>query len=181
MINYREIEKLIVNGLQDYLTSQGYNCPVIMANQTSPIPEYPYISYTITSPVISDAKTYGVTNDGTRFKSMVQIWSFTVQSGDDTETANIALAAYDWFALVGSTYLSDNKIVAQRVGSITNRDNLLSIEYEYRQGFDVQFLLPHVIDGSALQSAGYITSTTISVTNETTGEDIDIDIDLNNS
>ena len=156
MINFRQNEILIVDSLQSWLTSKGYNCPVIMANQAIPAPPYPYLSYTVTSPVVSDTAHYSVATDGTRFKSLEQIWSFTVQSDDDTEAMNIALLAYDWFALTGNTYLSDNDIIALRVGNVTNRDNLLTIEYEYRRGFDVNFSLLHTLEKADCETAGYI-------------------------
>lgn len=140
MINFRKIEMTITEGLQNHLKNHDFECPVIMANQTTPIPEYPYCSYTVTTPLVSDNKGY-IVKDGKYYKTFVQIWSFTMQSDDDITATDIALTAYDWFAMSGNTYLSDNNIVAQRVGNVTNRDNLLSIEYEYRRGFDVEFLL----------------------------------------
>lgn len=161
MIDYRAIEILIVENLQDYLKNKGYTCPVIMANQASPIPAYPYISYTVTTPVGSNMKGYSIAEDGTRYKPLTQTWSFTVQSDDDVEASTVALTAYDWFALIGNTLLSDNNIVAQRVESITNRDNLLTIEYEYRRGFDVEFLLMHTLDKEDCETAGYINSAVI--------------------
>lgn len=156
MIDHRAIEVTIVNGLQEWLSKKGYNCPVIMANQAVPIPPYPYIAYTVTSLVSGNMKTYGIEQDGTRAKPVVQIWSFTVQSADSTEADMVAMEAYDWFMLSGNVYLSDNGIVAQRVGGITNRDNLLSIEYEYRRGFDVEFLLVDEISQEDAEQAGYI-------------------------
>lgn len=161
MVDFRQNEVTVTDGLQSWLKSKGFNCPVIMANQAVPTPQYPYLSYTVTTPVVSNTKGYSVAEDGTRYKPLVQIWSFTVQSGDDIEAMNIALEAYDWFALSGNTYLSDNRIVAQRVGNITNRDNLLSIEYEYRRGFDVEFLLMREISKTDSEQSGYIESAPI--------------------
>lgn len=166
MIKYRENEILIVDGLQNYLKSKGYNCPVIMANQTAPTPPYPYIAYTVITPVSANMKGYSVANDGMRYKSLVQTWSFTAQSNDDVEAFNVTMLAYDWFALTGNTYLSDNNIVAQRVGNITSRDNLLTIEYEYRYGFDVDFLLMHTLEKADCETAGYIETADINVIEE---------------
>lgn len=166
MIKYRENEILIVDGLQNYLKSKGYNCPVIMANQTAPTPPYPYIAYTVITPVSANMKGYSVANDGMRYKSLVQTWSFTAQSNDDVEAFNVTMLAYDWFALTGNTYLSDNNIVAQRVGGITNRDNLLTIEYEHRYGFDVDFLLLHTLEKADCETAGYIETADINVIEE---------------
>lgn len=156
MIDYRSIETLIVDGLTAWLSQKGFNCPVIMANQTVPIPDYPYIAYTVTTPVGANMKGYSIAQDGTRYKPLTQTWSFTAQSADDVEAVNVAMLAYDWFAMIGHTYLKDNGIVAQKVQNITNRDNLLTIEYEYRRGFDVEFLLMHTLAESDCETAGYI-------------------------
>lgn len=166
MINYRTIEASVVNGLQTYLTSKNITCAVIRANQTAPVPPYPYISYTITSPVISNTKGYSVASDGKRYKPLAQTWSFTAQSNDDEEAANAALYAYDWFSLAGNTYLSDNNIIVQRVGNIGNRDNLVTIEYEYRRGFDVEFLLSHEISKADCETAGIIETAELSINEE---------------
>lgn len=161
MVNSREIETIIVDGLQAYLTSRGYNCPVIMANQTAPIPDYPYISYTITTPVKANMKGYCIGKDGTRYKSLVQTWSFTAQADDDNTANQVIMEAYDYFVLAGNTYLSDNNIVAQQVYNITNRDNLLTIDYEYRRGFDVDFLLEHTLSKAVCTTAGEIDTVTL--------------------
>lgn len=139
MISIKEIQTAIVDGLQEVV-----KCPVIMANQVSPVPKYPYLSFTITSLVVSNAKTWSVDAGGTFFKPLSQIWSITIQSDKVMESNMLALAAYNWFSQTGNRYLSDNDIVVERVGNITNRDNLLSVEYEYRLGFDVTFSLMHI-------------------------------------
>ena len=156
MINFRQTEKAIVDGLQSRISEAGITCPVIRANQTAPIPPYPYVSYTVTQPIVSDSKGYSEAKDKTRFKTLSQVWSITVQSKDDEEALNIAMIAYDWFSIEGNTYLSDNNIVVQRVMNVTTRDNLLSIEYEYRKGFDIFFDLVHEISQTEEQASGYI-------------------------
>ena len=167
MISFRAIELSIVNGLQEWLHSKEYiHCPVIRANQTAKVPDYPYLSYTVTTPVSSDMGGYSVAEDGTRYKSVVQTWSFTAQSGDDEESMNVAMLAYDFFALTGNTYLSDNGIVAQNVGNVTNRDNLLTIEYEYRRGFDVEFSLLQTLEKEDCETAGYINTAEIKANEE---------------
>lgn len=161
MTNQANIERAIINGLQIYLQSKNYECPVILANQTAPIPPYPYISFTITTPVGADMKGYSISDNGTRYKSLTQTWSFTVQSDDDMQALAVAMQAYDWFTLAGNTFLSDNDVVVQRVHNISNRDNLLSIEYEYRRGFDVEFLLIHTLEKADCETAGYINTAEI--------------------
>lgn len=86
--------------------------------------------------------TYGefVENDTMIYrKEFQQVWSFTVQSDDDIESKILALKAYDFFDNVGTTILNENSAVVQKLSNITNRDNILTIEYEYRNGFDVTF------------------------------------------
>lgn len=151
MINMKSIEKTIVNALQDHL-----KCPVIMANQVSPVPKYPYVSYTIITPLVSDDKTWNRTENGKQFKPLKQIWSFTVQSDDDYESMNLALKAYEWFSCISNIYLSAKSIVVQSVGNITKRDNLITTMYEYRNGFDVTFLLINMIETSVYSTSGII-------------------------
>jgi len=145
VIDYKAKKDVIVNSLQEWLKQKGYTCPVVLANQVTPVPEYPYISFTVINPIVENRKGYSVTG-GTRFKPLSQIWSFTVQSDKNTESVEIALHAYDWFASAGLEYLGDNGIAVQRIGNINNRDNLLSIEYEYRNGFDVTFSIISTVD-----------------------------------
>ena len=136
MINYRQIETIIVESLKAHL-----GCEVIMANQNSPAPDYPYVSYTVMTPKVANNGTYGEWEDGVKRKEVQQIWSFTVQAKTDTESKVLALSAQDYFDEIGNLYLSDNGIAVQLLGNITCRDNLISIGYEYRNGFDVTFAI----------------------------------------
>lgn len=52
MIN-QDYESTIVNELSQYT-----GCTVVLANQTAPMPPYPYISYTIITPVRAVGGTY---------------------------------------------------------------------------------------------------------------------------
>lgn len=141
MIDQQHIETTIINELQNYL-----NCPVILANQHSPAPPYPYVSFTITSLKNENHGTYGTLSDGRYYKPVRQTWSFTVQSDNDIQCSEIALNAFDWFSLIAVTYLADNEIYIERLEDIANRDNLITIQYEYRRGFDVRFVIMDVID-----------------------------------
>ena len=49
-----EAEPYLVTQLE-----QALGCPVVLANQTAPAPPYPYVSYTITTPVHHVGGTYG--------------------------------------------------------------------------------------------------------------------------
>ncbi len=153
MKTLREIETAVADGLQAYL-----KCPVIRSNQTAPVPPYPYVSYTITSPILTDGSTWATdTQTGRQFIDLPQVWSITVQSSNDTQALELAMRAFQWFDTeAGHPYLKEKEIAVQSVGSIGNRDNLLSIEYEYRKGFDVTFLLRHYTEQSVTEVNGTI-------------------------
>lgn len=136
MLEIRNNEILIVEGLQKAL-----NCLVIRANQTAPAPPYPYISYTIITPSNANNGTWGRYDDGIDRIPVTQTWSFTAQSNDMVESTNLAINARNWLQHEGAVYLNDNHITVQTVEDITNRDNFLTVEYEYRNGFDVVFWL----------------------------------------
>lgn len=152
MIDYDAVRRTVVTGLRQYV-----NCPVIRSNQNTEPPDYPYISYTITTLGKQNNGTYCVAEDGTRYKDLLQTWSITALSDDASESVTIALKAKEWFSLVGNTHLSDNGVIVAETTDITNRDNLITTEYEYRNGFDVVFRLTDVIDAeTANGGAGYI-------------------------
>lgn len=141
MINQKQIETVIREGLENYL-----GCPVILANQHAPAPAYPYCSFTVTTPVQINQGTYGTEYNGKFFKPVRQVWSFTIQSDNDDQCSEYVLKAHDWFSLVGIVNLSDNEISIERLENISNRDNLITIQYEYRRGFDVTFVVMDEIE-----------------------------------
>lgn len=136
MIDYERIRLTIAKGLKEYL-----QCPVIRSNQNENPPDYPYVSYTIRIPTSENKGTYGEYEDGIDRKEVTQTWSITILSKDSSESVILAQKAREWFDRVGNIYLNDNDIIVQSVGEVDNRDNFLTIEYEYRQGFDVVFSL----------------------------------------
>lgn len=150
MIDYNSLRKSVVAGLSQYL-----DCPVIRSNQNAEPPPYPYVSYTITTPMSANNGTYSEYEDGTKRKPVTQTWSISVLAADDSESVNLACKAREWFDYVGKTYLNDNNVIVQSVGGVTNRDNFLTVEYEYKKGFDVVFWLFDTIEGVA-EEDGYI-------------------------
>ena len=149
-IDYENLRTTVAKGLKEYL-----KCPVIRSNQNKEPPAYPYVSYTITTLMSENKGTYGVYEDGKDRKPFKQIWSITVQSDDDTESVDLAVKAHQWLDHIGRVYLNDNNVYVQSVGGISNRDNILTVEYEYRKGFDVVFELFNVVDNPIAES-GYI-------------------------
>ena len=147
MIDYENIYNTVALGLSEYL-----KCPVIRSNQNKQVPEYPYISCTITMPKSENKGTYGVYSDGIDRKTFTQTWSITVIAKTHDESVSLALKASAWLDYVGTVYLHDNSVVVQSVGGITNRDNFITNGYEYRNGFDVLFNVVDEIDNNTLET-----------------------------
>lgn len=126
-------------------------CEVVKANiADAHIPPHPYISFSILS---TDTRkgTYSVDN-GCRYMPLLQTWSFTVQGDRDNKAQLVAMMAKDWLEESGRTYLNDNGIVVQSVGAITNRDTLLTVDYEYRKGFDAVLSIMNILEGQQEES-----------------------------
>lgn len=136
MIDIENMKNVIPKGLSDFL-----GCKVIRSNQNKEPPAYPYVSYTITTLASANNGTYEEHEDGTTRKLLKQTWSITAQSDKDSESVNLALKAREWLDYSGRVYLRRNGVVVQSVTDITNRDNVLTVEYEYKNGFDVVFYL----------------------------------------
>ena len=132
MIDLTAIRTAIVKGLKNEL-----KIPVIMSNQTGPSPSYPYLSYTITNLMSTKNGTYGEYDDGKHRMPCTQTWSVTVQSDKAGKMMELCLKARDWFEHIGRDYLKENQIIVQSVSGVSSRDNLITVEYEYRSGFDV--------------------------------------------
>lgn len=140
MVEQKQINKTIVNGLK-----QACGCEVIRANQTSTLPKYPFLSFNIITPLKIKGGTYSEYED-MKEKEITQVWSFTVQSDSDMEALALAYTAHEWLEDTGTLQLSESGIVARKISDISNRDNLVSVDYEYRKGFDATFALLSRID-----------------------------------
>lgn len=136
IIDLTAIRMAIVTGLKAEL-----GIPVILSNQTAEAPPYPYMSYTITALMNSNNGTWGEYGDGKHRKPFTQVWSITVQSDKSSEAMELCIKARDWIDHIGSNYLHKKNIIVQSVTGISNRDNLITLEYEYRYGFDVTLWL----------------------------------------
>lgn len=141
MIDYESMWQVIVKGLSTYV-----GVAVIPSNQNAQPPSYPYISYTVTRPIGENKGTYSEHEDGTACKEFTQTASFTALSDNELESVQLATKARAYFDYAGTVYLNDNNVVVQSVGGVTNRDNFLTVEYEYRNGFDVFFNLQDIIE-----------------------------------
>lgn len=144
MIEYKKKRDTIVNLLKAHTGVE-----VVLANQAAHIPPYPYISFTITTPMTANNGTYGRYSDGFDRKPVKQIWSITSQAQTLDEAQETSQKAHDFFDRCYEV-LAEDEIVVVRLGDITSRDNFLTTEYEYRCGFDVTFGLMNEIECSEL-------------------------------
>ena len=156
MVELRKNELTITNGLEHYLSTPTRECKVIRQNQTANTPAYPYVTYSIPTPIAQVGGTYSEADDGTQYRTIQQTWSFTVQSDDQDEALRLAIRIHSFFTSAGTVYLADKDISVYRVGGIATRDTLLSIEYEHRNGLDVTFGLLDKIEPDEFFSAGTI-------------------------
>lgn len=144
MIDLNSIRTVIATNLTEYL-----GIPVIRANTTGKLPKYPFASYTIRQLINNRKGTWGEYADGKDRIPAEQIWSVSIQSDDCAECMDLTLKAHDFFSRAGVQDLKDNSIVVQSVGDITNRDTILTVDYEFRNGFDVTFGFMNETDGKA--------------------------------
>lgn len=157
MIDFERIRRIVVKSIKEYL-----QVPVIRTNQNAEPPQYPYIGYTVTTLMKTNNGTYGEFTESingesvkTYRKEFQQVWSFSVLSDDDMQSKTLAFKLYDYLDKIGSLQLAEQGIVVQLIENITNRDNLLSIDYEYRNGFDVTFAFMNEIADEAEEISDY--------------------------
>lgn len=134
MIRTNVIRETVVSGLKSYC-----GVSVIRANQNAPPPKHPYLVYTIT---VLDAEyngSYGEYEDGVLRKPTTQTWSLSAVADTNEDSVALIGKAKDWLERAGKSYLDQEGVICQKCTSITNRDNFLSVEYEYKNGFDAVF------------------------------------------
>ena len=150
MIDNDNIRSVVISGLKEYL-----GIPMIMSNQNNTPPNYPYASYTVITLENANNGTWGVYKDDIDRLPVKQTWSITIQSDDEDESVKYATMARDYLKHIGTCYLNDNNVIVESVTDITNRDNIISIEYEYKNGFDVVFWLMNEVK-NPIESIGKI-------------------------
>ena len=134
MIPIKHMRGTIPKGLKDYI-----GIPIIRQDQSANAPKYPYGTYKLTTPAGENNGTYQRDADGVDRLMVKSIWSFSFLSDDYDESIMHASKAREWFLHAGRTWLNANGITVQSATNITNRDNILTAEYERKNGFDVVF------------------------------------------
>lgn len=153
MIPYNEMSTVIATGLKKHL-----GVIVIQGNQTAPAPAYPYGTYNVTTIAGANHGSWQQHTDGKDRKLVRSIWSFSWLSDDWDESVGMAIKAREWFEHTGRALLSEKGITVQSVTEITNRDNILTVEYERKNGFDVVFYVYDEVENLADASNEYIES-----------------------
>lgn len=134
MIDLKAMRATLFSGLREYL-----GIPMIRSDQTAPAPVYPYGTGKATTPADANNGTWQQHEDGIDRLLVRSTWSLSFLSDDYDESIMYATKAREWITHTGRTWLSDRGITVQSTTAITNRDNILTVEYERKNGFDVVF------------------------------------------
>lgn len=134
MLDLKKMRDTVPQGLSGYL-----GIKIIRGNQTAGKPVYPFGSYNVTTIAGANNGTYQKHDDGIDRLMVRSIWSWSFLSQDYDESVVLASKAREWFLHSGRTWLSERGITVQSATDITNRDNILTVEYERKNGFDVVF------------------------------------------
>ena len=149
MLKLSEIRTPVLKGLKAFTGNT-----VIMADQATAPPAYPY--YTLKITMVGD--TIGQANESlagdevTMQQVMELNMSITSFSNKLDASFDNAFAALEWFKGLGSYELGDEGIVVVDVQPIQNRDTFINIDYERRHGFDVRLR----VTKEAAFNVGYI-------------------------
>lgn len=160
MIDYKTMRETVAQGLNAYL-----GIPIIRGNQTAPAPDKPYGTYNITTLAGKNNGTWQVHDDGKERLMVKSIWSLSFLADDWDESVNHAIKAREWFEHTGRSHLAEYGITVQSTTDITNRDNILTVDYERKNGFDVVF---YVFDEAQNIADTYGTIETVKTTHTTT-------------
>ena len=158
MIDYKHLRETVAKGLKDHL-----GVPVIRGNQTATAPPFPYLVYNVTTIAGANNGTWQRHEDGIERQLVKSTWSFTSISDDWDESVNNAVRAREWLIHTGHQWLSERGVIVQSATEITNRDNILTVEYERKNGFDVVF---YVYDEAESMAAVNGTIESVEITHE---------------
>lgn len=140
------LKNKIIKGLNEYM-----GCNIVPTDTAARKPEYPYLSYKITSPiensggfslinklVPSESEAFDYDIEVVRQEQAHFSLSVNAYSMDDDEACGFAIKAADWFKFMGYEYLISCNIVIVNVGNVGDRTAQIVDDYERRYGFDVR-------------------------------------------
>lgn len=134
MLDLKSMRATVLTGMKEYL-----GIPVIRGNQTASAPPHPYGTCNVTTIAAANNGTWQQHEDGIDRLLVRSIWSFSFMSADYDESVQLACKAREWLTHTGRVWLSERGITVQSVTDVTNRDNILTVEYERKNGFDAVF------------------------------------------
>lgn len=161
MLDLKSIRGTLFSGLSEYL-----GITMIRSDQTANAPAYPYGTGKATTPAAANNGTWQQHEDGIDRLMVRSIWSLSFLSGDYDESVMLATKAREWLTHTGRVYLSERGIVVQSVTDITNRDNILTVDYESKHGFDAVLYVWDEVENPA-ETTGTIESAEIAHENKT--------------
>ncbi|MEH2977201.1 LIC_12616 family protein [Bacillus amyloliquefaciens] len=110
---------------------------VIEANGTGKQPEYPFCTYTVTSPYLPQHR--GVEEQGVLTEDIELVFSFTWISNSHIEVISLAQETASYFKTADARQtLHDNGMAWVRNDGFGNRDTFITIDTERRHGFDMR-------------------------------------------
>ena len=136
----------IIKGLYDHTGTI-----VVPSDTTDRRPDYPYITYKITS-TANNANTFSLVDEAipsaspdfefdiltTRIEQPYFTLSINTYSDCEITAYELAETARDWFAFHGDLFFVDLNIVVVKVGNVSDRAQQIVDDYERRYGFDVR-------------------------------------------
>lgn len=155
MLDLKAMRAAVFKGMGEYL-----GIKIIHSDQTAKAPAYPYGTGKATTPAGENNGTYQQHEDGIDRLMVPSTWSFSFLSDDPDESIMLATKAREWITHSGRMWLSEHGITVQRATNITNRDTILTVEYERKNGFDVVFYVFDEVKNPA-GTYGYIESAEI--------------------
>lgn len=161
MLDLKHIRKTLFTGLSEYL-----GITMIRSDQTANAPEYPYGTGKATTPAAANNGTWQQHEDGIDRLMVRSIWSLSFLAKDYDESVMLASKAREWLTNTGRVLLSERGITVQSVTDIANRDNILTVDYESKHGFDVVFYAYDEVENPST-TTGYIESVNLSRENNT--------------
>jgi len=145
MMGMASIRNGVVKGLYEHI-----GCPVVPTDTVDRKPDYPYISYKITSS--HDTSTFSLADEiaestnpsfehdvlTTRIEQPQLTLSINAYSNNDDEAYTLAAKARDWFTYHGDLFFVGLNIVIIKAANITDRTHQVVDDFERRYGFDVR-------------------------------------------
>lgn len=136
MIDYEAIKRTVIGHIK---TNTGHE--VVLQAGNAPQPEYPFCSYTVTSPYLPVSKAE---EGDTYVEDVEMVFSLTWHSRNATEAQNLAHQTAMLFKMRAHRQrLGDAGLTIVRLEGFQNRDTFLTIDNERRVGLDVRFRIRH--------------------------------------